>query len=107
MDNILIISQKLTNEEMELIQDSIIYIDEYTQDNNIKIIKFIYYKQNIQNQTIVEFFINFNDFDYRFTIKKIKGRLFWSVYLKRNKIYKINVYLKDDFKHIYQAILKD
>lgn len=39
MDNILIISQKLTNEEMKLIQDSIIYIDEYTQDNNIKIIK--------------------------------------------------------------------
>lgn len=107
MDNIFIISQKLTNEEMKLIQDSIIYIDEYTQANNIKIINFIYNKQNIQNQAVVEFYINFNDFDYHFTIKKIKGKLFWSVYLKRNKIYKINVYLKDDFKHIYQAILKD
>lgn len=109
LDNIYIVSQELTIEKQKLLNDTVSYIYEYTKKNNIQLLEFFYdmqFKSEPKYQ-IVKFYIQHNNFKYRFSIRKLNDKLIWSVYLKHKKVYKINMYLKDDFKHIYQAMLED
>lgn len=109
LDNINIVSQEFTSEKKKLLDDTISYINEYTDKNNIQLIEFVYDMKikNDPSYLIVEFYINHNNFKYRFTIRKLNDKLTWTLYLKNKKTYKINLYFKDDFKHIYQAMLED
>lgn len=109
LDNVTITSQELTLEKKELLKNTISYINEYADNNNIKLLEFIYDMQikNDPSYLIAEFYIQHNNFKYRFIIRKLNDKLTWTLYLKHKRTYKINMYFSDDFKHIYQAMLED
>lgn len=102
-------SQHTYEATKKLIEDSFLYAQKYCQENGYELKNLIYnpHFEKTSSTTFVEFLINYNDFDYKFTLTKYNCNYCWKVYLKDKKYYKINLYLYDDFKHIIQAMLND
>ncbi len=99
--------EKMTN----LIEASKKFVEKYCKENNI-IIKEINYNPSPEikssvSQIFLELYIEHNNFDYKFSIRKFNNNLRWVVKLKEDKEYQINLYLEDDFKHIIQAMIND
>lgn len=104
------ITPQITNEETKkLITDIIAFVNKYCNENNLTLNNFIYTPNidNVANITFLEFYISYNNYDYRFALRKSNHKFTWQVNLKNKKIYKINMYLEDDFKHLVQAIFND
>lgn len=109
VEEIKILSQKIDKSKMGLIQSNVEFVKKYCLQHNFKIQNF-YYNPNFEitaTQYFLEFFINYNNYNYKFVIKKFNNKFCWHVFLKDNKTYKINLFLEDDFKHIVQAMLND
>lgn len=109
LDNIIIVSQNLSSKKQKLIEDTISFIQEYSTKNNIKLLDFVYCPNPVGNAYLLflEFYITYNDFKYKISIRKYNDKLMWIVNLKNKKTYKINLYLPEDFKHILQSIYND
>lgn len=102
-------SQKTDDKIKKLIENNVIFTQEYCKEKNLKVKDFIYnpnYDKS-STKTFLELIINYNNFDYRFALSKYNCSYSWKVLLKNKKNYKINCYLKDDFKHIVQAMFND
>ncbi|MBP3920152.1 MAG: hypothetical protein J6D28_01155 [Bacilli bacterium] len=102
-------SQHTYDKTRKLIEDNLIFVEKYCQEEGYKIKNLIYNPQydKASSTTFIEFSINHNNFDYKFSLTKYNCNYCWKVVLKNKKYYKINLYLKDDFKHIVQAMLND
>lgn len=109
LDNIIIIPQDLSSERQKLLEDTINYIQEYSKKHNIKLQNFVYCPKPVRdtNMLYLEFYIIHDKFKYRNCIRKYNAVLTWSIYLKNSKVYKINLYSPEDFKHILLAIYND
>ena len=109
-DKLFIIYPQNTNEESKkLIEDSITFVKDYCKSSNLKLFDFIYTPNfdTLSSTTFVEFYIKYNNYKYKFVLAKYNQSYTWKVILKNKKIYKINCYLKDDFKHLVQAMFED
>ena len=105
----IIYSQNTNKENKKLIEDNISFIQDYCKKNNLKLIDFIYTPNfdNSSSTVFVEFYIKYNNYKYKFVLAKYNLSYTWKVILKNKKIYKINCYLEDDFKHLVQAMFED
>ena len=105
----IIYSQNTDKENKELIEDSIEFIQDYCKKSNLKLFDFVYTPNfdNLSSTVFVEFYIKYNNYKYKFILAKYNLSYTWKVILKNKKIYKINCYLKDDFKHLVQAMFED
>lgn len=101
--------KKENGEADALIKENVEYVIDYCKQHNYKIKEFAYTPKPLTTYIpiFLEFFITYNNYDYKFSIKKFNGRYYWSVNLKNDRLYRINLYLKDDFKHIVHAMLED
>lgn len=108
-DNVFIMEQTLSNKQRTLLEESIDYVKKYAETNKLELKNYIYIPNPKweYSQLFLEFYINLNNFDYKFSIRKVNNNLTWNVNLKNKKRYKINLYLKDDFRHILQAVFYD
>ena len=104
----IIYSQNTNKENKKLIEGNISFIQDYCKKNNLKLLDFIYTPNfdNSSSTVFVEFYIKYNNYKYKFVLAKYNLSYTWKVILKNKKIYKINCYLEDDFKHLVQAMLK-
>lgn len=110
-DEIIISEQKPNQETVDLISKNIEFVQTYCSEKNLEI-KNLCYKPNPDLKAgtsiiYLEFYINYNNYDYRFVIRKFNSNLRWAVVLKNKKEYQINLYLEDDFKHLVQAMFND
>ena len=105
----IIYSQNTNKENKKLIEDNISFIQDYCKKNNLKLLDFIYTPNfdNSSSTVFVEFYIKYNNYKYKFVLAKYNLSYTWKVILKNKKIYKINCYLEDDFKHLVQAMFED
>ena len=105
----IIYSQDTNKENKKLIEDNIAFVQDYCKKNNLKILDFVYTPNfdNIASTIFVEFYIKYNNYKYKFILAKYNLSYTWKVILKNKKVYKINCYLKDDFKHLVQAMIED
>ena len=109
-NKLFIIYPQNTNEESKkLIEDNVIFVQDYCEKNNLKLLDFVYTPSfdNSSSTVFVEFYIKYNNYKYKFALAKYNQSYTWKVILKNKKIYKINCYLKDDFKHLVQAMFED
>ena len=110
-DDIKIIPQIPDNKILDLISENVKFVQQYCNENNLDIKNFCYTLKPILktgvSQIYLDFYINYNNYDYRFVIRKFNKNLRWAVTLKNKKEYHINLYLEDDFKHIVQAMFND
>ena len=102
-------SQSTSNNEKKLIEDSVIFAKNYYDKKNLKIIDFTYKPDYSKNSSItfLHICIRYNNYDYIYTLNKYNLSYTWKLILKDNKIYKINAYLEDDFKHLVEAMINN
>ena len=104
-----IYNQITTEKNKKLIEDNIIFIQDYCSKNDLKLLEFVY-TPNYESSAytiFAEFYIKYNNYKYKFILSKYNQSYLWKIILKNNKTYKINCYLKDDFKHLVQAMIQD
>ena len=104
-----IYNQITTEKNKKLIEDNIIFIQDYCSKNDLKLLEFVY-TPNYESSAytiFAEFYIKYNNYKYKFILSKYNQSYLWKIFLKNNKTYKINCYLKDDFKHLVQAMIQD
>lgn len=110
-NDIKVIPQTPDNKILELISENVKFVQQYCNENNLDIKNFCYtLKPTLKtgvSQIYLDFYVNYNNYDYRFVIRKFNKNLRWAVTLKNKKEYHINLYLEDDFKHIVQAMFND
>lgn len=107
--NFVIKSQSTVDDDKILVEDSFVFAKNYCDDNNLKVIDCSFKPNNDKNSShnFITIVIRYNDYDYKFKLSKFNLSYTWKAYLKNDKVYKINAYLNDDFKHLVQAMLHD
>ena len=107
--NILIIKQELNENVQKLIMDNITFTNNYCYKYKYELLNYKFNNNYLfeANTIILQFNIYYNNYNYLFVLKKNNKKIVWSVKLRNNEYYKINLYLKDDFKHLIQAIYND
>lgn len=110
-DDIMIVPQVPKTDILELIRKNEKFVQKYCNENNLQIKNLcLNLNPNLKAGTSIiylEFYINYNNYDYRFVIRKFNKNLRWAITLKDKKEYQIYLYLEDDFKHIVQAMFND
>lgn len=108
-DKVKVSSQTTNDTYKDLIEKSVSFAKKYCDDNNLKVNNFVFNPDFDVNPSIVflEFNITYNNFDYKFKLRKTNNKFSWNVFLKNGKNYKINLYLEDDFKHLIQAMINE
>lgn len=92
-----------------LICESINYMQNYLEKHKIEVIKLENYFDvtNLNKRIFLQLCIRYNNFNYNFLVKKLNNKIMWVVKLKNKEVYQIQMYLKDDFKHMIQAVYED
>ena len=106
---ITIYSQKVDNNIKKLIQDSYSFICQYCKQENFNVLDCCLttnFKERFNNNFITVS-INYNNYIYKFVLSKYNNNYTWKLALQKNKTYKINVCLPDDFKHLSQMMKID
>lgn len=110
-DDIMVVSQIPKTDTLELIRKNEKFVQKYCNENNLELKNLcLNLNPNLKAGTSIiylEFYVNYNNYDYRFVIRKFNKNLRWAVTLRNKKEYHINLYLEDDFKHIVQAMFND
>ena len=108
-NNITIYSQEISENIKQLIQDSYSFICEYVKKEKLNVKECslaMNYKQN-SSINLITVNIEYKHFIYKFVLSKYNQNYTWKVFLQKNKIYKINMCLPDDFKHLVQMMKND
>lgn len=102
-------SQSTEDKYKYLIEQNSMGIVEYCQNQRLLIKDFIYNPDfdTANIKIFIEFSIYFNDFNYKFSLRKFNNTFSWNVKLKGEKTYRINLHLEDDYRHIIQAMIDD
>ena len=104
-------SQNLTHEQNQFLDELEQYIIDYCEKNNLKI-----HRSSLNNhhfdcwgnkEDLLVFYLNYNNFDYKYVIRKINNRLVFKIILRNNKEYRINIYNVNDFDHIVNCMYND
>lgn len=104
-------SQALLPKRIQLVLDTCKFIIDHCFKNNL-LLKRDYdfnpeYDYKINKVNLLVFTINYNDFDYIYIIRKVDNRLTFKIKLKRNKVYRINLYDPSDFLHMLNCMYND
>ena len=102
----------LTNNQIKLIIDTEKYILKYCDENNYDII--VNYILNVKrveyindNDEILVFTINYDDFKYEYTIKSDGNELLFEIKLKDNRSKSIILSKITDFNTLIESMLND
>lgn len=107
--DITIYSQNINENIENLIQDNYKFICEYCKKEKLKVIDCLFTMKNEQNGStnFITVNIEYNNFIYNFVLSKYNQNYTWKIFLKNKKVYKINLCLPDDFKHLVQMMKLD
>lgn len=104
-----IYTQEVNKEYQDLILNSFSFASKYCKEQNLKTIDCCL-NTNYKPDAIIDFItiiIQYNDFNYKIALSKFNLSYTWRIILKNKKIYKINLCLPDDFKHLIQVIINE
>lgn len=108
-EEIAIYKQDISNKHKQLILDSFEFVCKYCKEQNLKTIDCCL-NTNYKPDAIIDFItiiIRHNDFNYKIALSKFNLSYTWRIILKNKKIYKINLCLPDDFKHLVQVMINE
>lgn len=95
----------------ELIIETEKYILELCDKSNYKIvINYILnanYYRKINNDNILIFSINYNNYNYLYNLKMHNNKLLFSIHLKNNKYKQISLENSNDFNKLVKAMIND
>lgn len=106
---ITIYAQDVSKEYKDLIFDSFSFASKYCKEQKLKTIDCCL-NTNYKADAIIDFItiiIQYNDFNYKIALSKFNLSYTWRIILKNKKIYKINLCLPDDFKHLVQVMINE
>lgn len=108
--DIIISSQKTNDIDKSLIISNATGVSDYCKEKQLNIENYIFDmkdQEDVPFRMYLEFYILYNNFRYKFILKKYNNQISWQVYLKDKKTYKIKLLLEDDYKHIIESMLRD